>query len=216
MLRETLRRQARAAELLRYENSARTPEEYQEVVGMYDKLDANREKREQRHEVGCFESMYQIVITNDENPDYPIKLSYNDGDVVPIPILHPYWKELMRGDFINYIYDNAQEMWQIVGDWQVGRLFKTELTAKQKEALFLSAVRLATTEQIGCYTDKTDRAVRRLLAYALENIRKPLAKMIRKRLDDDLPVTIEKQQFLEWHEQQTAQKETPSETPDGE
>jgi hypothetical protein len=66
----------------------------------------------------------------------------------------------MKGDFISYIYDNAEEMWQIIGDWSVGRLLRDALTAKQKEALFLSAARLATTEQIGCYTDKSDRAVR--------------------------------------------------------
>jgi hypothetical protein len=39
------------------------------------------------------------------------------------------------------------------------------------EAVFLRFVRLCTTEQIGCCTDKTDRAVRKLLAAALERIR---------------------------------------------
>jgi len=62
------------------------------------------------------------------------------------------------------------------------------------------------------YTDKTDRAVRKLLAAALENIRKPLAIKIQNRLDDKLPVTLEKRRFLEWYEQQ---KETPGKTPDG-
>lgn len=210
MLRETLKRKARAEYLRRMENSARTLEEYQEVVAMHDKLDAAREKREQRHEVGKFESMYQITITDDEH-DYPVKLSYSDGGVVPIPIKHPYWRELMRGDFINYIFDNAEEMWQIMGDWQVGRLLRDELTAKQKEALFLSAVRLATTEQIGCYTDKSDRAVRRLIADALENIRSELAPKIKARLDGGLPVTLEKRRFYEWY----AKQKTPGETPDG-
>jgi len=59
------------------------------------------------------------------------------------------------------------------------------LTVKQKETLFLRAERLATAEQIGCYTDKIDRAVRKLLAASLENIRKPLAVMIQNRLDDE-------------------------------
>jgi hypothetical protein len=208
MLRETLKRKARAEYLHRLEISARTLDEYQEVVVMYDKLDVAREKREQRHEVGKFESMYQIVIKDEH--DYPVKLSYGDGGVVPIPILHPYWRELMRGDFINYIYDNADEMWQIMGDWQVGKLLRDELTAKQKEALFLSAVRLASTEQIGCYTDKSDRAVRRLIADALENIRSALAPKIKARLDSGLPVTLEKRRFYEWY---TKQK-TPGETPD--
>jgi hypothetical protein len=212
MLRETLKRKARAEYLRRLENAARTLEEYREVVAMYDKLDAAREKREQRREVGKFESMYQIAIAGDKR-DYPVRLSYGDGAVVPPPICHPYWRELMRGDFIGYIFDSAENMWQIIGDWQVGRLLRDVLTAKQKEALFLSAVRLASTEQIACYTDKTDRAVRRLIAAALENIRSKLAPEIKARLDGGLPVTLEKRRFLEWYEKQ---KETPGGETSGE
>ena len=209
MLRETLKRKARAEYLRRLENSARTLEEYQEVVAMHDKLDAAREKRERRHEVGRFESLYQITIKDDEH-DYPVKLSYSDGAVIPPPLCHPYWRELMRGDFIGYIYDNADEMWQILGDWQVGKLLRDAITAKQKEALFLSVVRLATAEQIGCYTDKSDRAVRRLIADALENIRSELAPKIKAQIDGGLPVTLEKRLFLEWYAKQNMPGGEPS------
>ena len=247
MLRNTLKRQARADFLRRIENSARTVDEFQEVVDMYDKLDANRERRERYNEIrqaeynvqysGSKRGGYKLTFTdtgqNSAAPDieqggetpetekkettakYMKKESsknyvYDEGAIIPPPLSHPYWRELMRGDFISYIFDDALEIWQIFGDWQVGRLYHDYLTDKQKETLFLSAVRLASTEQIGCYTDKTDRAVRRLLAAALENIRKPLSKMTRKRLDDELPVTLEKQRFLEWY----TQKETPGDKPD--
>ena len=50
MLRNTLKRQARADLLWRPENSARTVEEFEELVNMYDKLDANRERRERYNE----------------------------------------------------------------------------------------------------------------------------------------------------------------------
>jgi hypothetical protein len=83
MLRETLKRKARAEYLRRLENSARTLEEYQEVVDMHDKIDAAREKREQRHEVGRFESLYQIEIPESKKRGYPVKLSYRGGAVVP-------------------------------------------------------------------------------------------------------------------------------------
>ena len=268
MLRNTLKRQARADYLRRLENSARTAEEYQEVVDVYNKLDANRERRERYHEIrqgeymvqyaGSKRSGYKLIyaerdtkdtsVTIDKEvndmsavsaaikregkpPDTEIKEKpnkytkkessknyvYDEGAIIPPPLCHPYWRELMRGDFISYIFDNFLEMWQIIGDWKVGSLLRYELTDKQKEALFLSAVRLATTEQIGCYTGKTDRAVRRLLAAALVNIREPLAGMIQKRLDGELPVTLEKRRFLEWYTQQQrqiGQKEKPGELPD--
>ena len=259
MLRNTLKRQARADYLRRLEHSARSVDEYQEVVDMYDKLDANRERRERYHEIrqaeylvgyaGSKEKGYKLIFTetdkqdefsddaqgdNPDNSNIPDKTVQNDkkkkqyvkkessknhvydeGAIIPPPLSHPYWRELMRGDFINYIFDNALETWHIFGDWQVGRLYRDELTAKQKETFFQRAVRLATTEQIGCYTDKTDRAVRKLLAVALENIRKPLAVLIQNRLDDELPVTLEKRRFLDWYGQQGKKKETPGETPDG-
>jgi hypothetical protein len=245
MLRNTLKRQARADYLRRLENSARTVADYHEVVDMYDKLDANRERRERYHEIrqsdyavqytGSKRNGYRMTYTVKEDKPLDAEIQekpnqymkkessknyvYSEGVIIPLPLCHPYWQELMRGDFINYIYDNALEMWQILGDWKIGRLLRYELTAKQKETLFLSAVRHATTEQIGCYTDKSDRAVRRLLAAAFDNIRKPLARMTRKRLEDGLPVTHEKRCFLEWYEQQQQQqieqKEKPGELPDG-
>ena len=116
----------------------------------------------------------------------------------------------MRGDLISCIFDNAEEMWQIFGDWQVGRLLRDAITAKQKEALFLSVVRLATAEQIGCYTDKSDRAVRRLIADALENIRSELAPKIKAQIDGGLPVTLEKRLFLEWYAKQNMPGGEPS------
>ena len=219
MHRETLKRQARADYLRRLENSARTVDEFHEVVDMYDKLDDNRERRERYHEIA--QSEYKLLNTETANRTKGIdpeqreaqrKNRYNEGMIIPPPINHPYWREHMRGDFISCIYDNPEEMWQIFGDWQVGRQLKYVLTDKQKEALFLSAVRLATTEQIACYTDKTDRAVRRLIADALENIRSPLAFLTLLRLTGGLPVTLEKRRFLKWYERK---KETPGDKPGG-
>ncbi|NLB56004.1 MAG: hypothetical protein GX811_09615, partial [Lentisphaerae bacterium] len=68
------------------------------------------------------------------------------------------------------IYDNAEEMWQLVEDADIAILIKN-LTARKKEVLFLSAVRLCTAAQIACCKDQTDRAVRKLLTAALDSIR---------------------------------------------
>jgi hypothetical protein len=86
----------------------------------------------------------------------------------------------MRGDFISAIYDNTDEIWQIIGDWRIGVHIKN-LPAKQREVLFLKAVRLCTAEQIACYTDKTARGVRKLLAAALERIRNRLSPDVWQR-----------------------------------
>jgi len=150
-----------AESLRRIENAARTTGEFQEVSEWYDKLDANRERKERSHEIGTSE--YKLLNTeigkknrgiDPERKEAEHKNGYSDGAIIPSPLCHPYWRELMRGDFISYIFDNADEIWQILGDWEVGRYVK-DLTVKQSEALFLSAVRLSTSEQIACHTDKT-------------------------------------------------------------
>lgn len=197
MAGKRMTRIAEAESLRRIENAARTTGEFQELCQWYDKLDGNRERRERNHEILC--ETHEVLAYD-----------YTSSAVVPPPLAMNYWRELMRGDFISTIFDNADEIWQVFGDWQVGRLVR-ELTPKQRDALFRSAVRQCSAEQIAICTDKTKRGVNKLLAASLDYIRPRLSKRIKARLDDDLPVTIEKRRFYEWY---TAQKETPDETPD--
>ena len=238
-------RLAEAESLRRIEEGARSTGDFQEVIEWYDKLDANRERRERYNEirqgeynmqyVGNKRSGYRLTYSEignkEESPDdvQEDKLSetgqgektnkskkkessnnyyYNDGAVIPPPLAVEYWRELMRGDFISTIFDNADEIWQIFGDWQVGSLVK-DLTAKQRDALFRSAVRLCSAEEIAECTDKTKRGVNKLIAASLAHIRSRLVKRIKVRLDAGLPVTLEKRRFYEWY---TEQKEAPDET----
>ena len=70
------------------------------------------------------------------------------------------WREVFAGDLLDIIYDNPNEIWQLVEDWDVFIELEA-LTIRQKEVLFLTAVRLCTPQQIACYKDQTDRAVRK-------------------------------------------------------
>lgn len=69
--------------------------------------------------------------------------------------------------------------------------------------VFLSAVRFCTPQQIACYKDQTDRAVRKRLTAAITCIRDRLATLIRKQIEAEVPdMTLNKRQFLEWYDQQ--------------
>jgi hypothetical protein len=209
-------RQAEAESLRRCENSARTAGEFRELCELYDKLDGNRERREREHEIGTGEYRLLNAETgkrkrgvDPEQRQAERENAYGGGAVIPPPLRREYWRELMRGDFISAIYDNADEIWQIFGDWQVGRHIKG-MTAKQRDALFRSAVRLCSAERIAECTGKTSRGVNKLIAAALEYVRGRLAKRIRERIENGLPVTLEKRKFLEWY---AARKEKPVEEP---
>ena len=186
---KALKRDAKALYLLRLEEAARTVDEFRELVKMHNALDRNRERMIRRHETHC------------DNDGTPLEeIDVYGKRAVPIPIQHPYWRELIRGDFINYIFDNPAEMWQIIEDEQIAEPLHYALTEKQAEALFLHVVRLAKTEHIACYTDKSERAVRRLVADAKKRIRQMLARDVLADINAGLPTTLEKRRLIEQYE----------------
>jgi len=72
-------------------------------------------------------------------------------------------------------------MWQLVEDMDISVCLK-DLTERQKVVVFLSAVRQCTPQQIACYQDKTDRAVRKLLTAAIRRIRDKLSPIIQEQI----------------------------------
>lgn len=61
---DMLHREARALALRRIEESARTEEDFREVIKWWDKLDANRERRERDHEKDAPLSLWNGAQTN--------------------------------------------------------------------------------------------------------------------------------------------------------
>ena len=186
MAKELLKREIKRIALTRMEDSARTVEDFQAVTEQWDHLDENRERRERDHE--------------EKRNEETIRLGYSDGWIIPIPFIHPAWRGAINGDFIDMIYDNAKEVWQLVEDGDISGQLKT-FTEKQKVVVFLSAVRHCTPQQIACYQDKTDRAIRKLLTAAIDGMRDKLAPIIREQIKMMSPdMTIKKRKFLEWYE----------------
>lgn len=202
MGKKLLVREAKAIALARMEDSARTVKDFQAVTKQWDHLDENRERRERYNEISRPNEImlhWDRVDPNDEKG----KLKSSFRAVVYPPIIHHYWRQLIQGDFIDAIYDNANEMWQLVEDCNIAVQLKDTLTDRQKVVLFLSAVRLCTPQQIACYQDKTDRGIRKLLTAALERIRDKIAPIIEKQIEENAPdVTFAKRQFIEWYEEQ--------------
>jgi hypothetical protein len=208
-------RVAEAESLRRCEEAARTEAEFRELCELYDRLDANRERRERAHEVAMGDDwLLDAPNAGRARGADPVRAGAARGDgfgavaVVPQPLVTEHWREVMRGDFISAIYDGADVIWQVFGDWQIGRLIKN-MKAKQRDVLFRSAVRGCPAEQIAECTGKTSRGVNKLIAAALANVRAPLAAAIRRRVDGGLPVTLEKRRFLKWYEAENGKPGEP-------
>ena len=203
MGRKQLVRDTKREALARMEDAARTVDDFEAVEAQWDKLNENRERKERYHEVGRSDEEllhWDRINENDEKG----KMKEGLDTVVPRPLDHPWWRQLMRGDFIDTIYDTAVEMWQLIGDRDIAFLVKT-LTDRQKAVLFSRAVRLCTAAQIACCHDKTDRAVRKLLAAALDSIWNRLASLIREQIEAEFSkMTLAKREFLVWYDKEKA------------
>jgi hypothetical protein len=179
--------------------------DFKNVIKQWNHNEKNRERKERYWEVGRpNEEMlhWDRINENDEKGRIKEVLEI----VVPRPLEHHWWRQLMRGDFIGTIFDNPHEMWQLVEDWDISSIVKG-LSHKQKEVLYLRVVRLYTAVQIARHHSKTDRAVRKLLAAALDSIRDKLAPLIREQIETKYPqMTLAKREFLAWYDE----KEKPA------
>lgn len=154
-----LKRELRAEALRIIEDAARTQEDFEEVVRWYDRLDANRERKERYHE-----------ISRGDN----IPLDYNadeNGICFPRSINKYLWKQIQKGDFDEAIYDCPHELQDLISEPYISEIIG-ELTVEQKEVLFYYIVKGFSTSKIACIRGQTDRNIRKVKNTALKQIQK--------------------------------------------
>ena len=209
MGRKQLVREAERTALARMEDAARSKEDFNAVVVQWNRLDRNNRRRVRAHEIGrANEEMLHWDKVNPNNEKGKLRTELDVA--IPAPLGNYRWRQQMRGDFLELIYDSAYEMWQLIEDHDISSPVKN-LSEKQKEVLFLRAVRLCTAARIACCHGKTDRAVRKTLAAALDSIRGRLAPVIREQIKAGYQeMTPAKREFLEWYTEKNRDKKTNS------
>ncbi len=160
--------------LARIEEAARTKKEFRDVVRWWNRLDANRERKERYHEHLYYENGLE---SEDLNPelDSP-RLGCDD-------------------DFIDLLSMCPCKMHNIIEDNDIAQLVQ-KATDKQKAVFFPRVLLCCSNQRIACCHDMTDRNVRKLIDLMLENIRKALVEILQKRVESKLPLTYAQKQFL--------------------
>ena len=177
-----MKRELRAEALRIIEDSARTQEDFEEVVKWYDKLDANRERKERYHE-----------ISRGNN----IPLDYNadeNGICFPRSINKYLWKQIQKGEFDEAIYDCPHELQDLITEPYIAEIIG-ELTAEQKEVLFYYIVKGFSTSKIACIRGQTDRNIRKVKNTALKQIRKKIYTYL--TLNSEHSMTKQEKLFVE-------------------
>ena len=183
--RKKLQRELKQEALPRLEEAARTEEDFNQIIAWWDKLDANRERRERYHELSR---------SGDDLPlDYG---AVKDGLAFPTHIGGVMEQQIRKGDFTEAIYFCPFELQELVSTDSLFHVL-SGLTDDRKELLFQWAIQQLNSEQIGIIRGQSDRNIRKIRNTMLKHIGKQLRAILSKRAQEGLPLTREEKLFLE-------------------
>ncbi|NLS84702.1 MAG: hypothetical protein GXZ14_03705 [Ruminococcaceae bacterium] len=165
--RKKLRREIEAESLALLEDFARTETDFQRVVDWWDKLDANRERRERYHE---------ITRNGDDLPlDYGAK---EDGLCYPDGLNGMLMRQIRKGDFLEAIFYCPYEVHELVTPEYISKRLRA-LKEDSKELLFLCAVQQYTAVEIAKLRKQTDRNIRKTRTSLFCKLQKQLYAALR-------------------------------------
>ena len=180
---DMLHREARALAIQRIEESARTEADFENVLYWWDKLDANRERKERDHEIG--RSAVPLEWGADEmylsdRPSYDMVLR----------------KLLLAGEFIDIIFDRPETIHELVTDAELSGILK-DLKPHLKNMLYYLFLRDYSAAEYADSIGQSDRNIRGIRETALKKIRKLYGSILTYRKENNLSMTLDEKYFLE-------------------
>ncbi|MEY8266112.1 sigma-70 family RNA polymerase sigma factor [Lachnospiraceae bacterium 64-25] len=180
---DMLHREARALAIQRIEESARTEADFENVLYWWDKLDANRERKERDHEIG--------------RSTVPLEWGADEWYLSTRPSYDMVLKRLMlAGDFLDFIFDSPETLHKLVTDIDLSEILQ-ELKPHLKNMLYYLFLRDYSTAEYAESIGQTDRNIRGIRETALKKIRKLYGGILTYRKENSLPMTIDEKYFLE-------------------
>ena len=177
-----MQRTLKAASLQRLEEAARTVDDFQALVKTYDRLEDNLERKERYWEVAHKRTEL-------------LAMQWDAESVLPPPLDHPWWRELMRGDFTSVIHDCPYDLHELVSSRNVSQILK-KLDENRKEILYYRAVWQWSPQRLAALRGQTDRNIRKVYDVTIRKIRKALYERLRYRYEHDKPLTEEQREFV--------------------
>ena len=180
---DMLHREARALAIQRIEESARTEADFENVLYWWDKLDANRERKERDHEIG--------------RSTVPLEWGADEWYLSTRPSYDMILRRLMlSGDFLDFIFDSPETLHELVTDIDLSEILQ-ELKPHLKNMLYYLFLRDYSTAEYAESIGQTDRNIRGIRETALKKIRKLYGGILTCRKENSLPITIDEKYFLE-------------------
>ena len=182
--RKKLKRELRAEALARLEDAARTQRDFENVIAWWDKLDANRERRERYHELSR------------SGDDVPLDYGASANELFfPDTLNGVLEKQIRKGDFIDAIFYCPYDIHELVTEEYLSEIL-LELKEDHKELLFLWAVRLFSSTRIAAIRQQSDRNIRKVRNTMMKKIRKELLSALTDKAEKQQPMTLMEKAFL--------------------
>lgn len=182
--RKKLKRELRAEALARLEDAARTQRDFEKVIAWWDKLDANRERRERYHELSR------------SGGDVPLDYGASANELFfPDTLNDVLEKQIRKGDFIDSIFYCPYDIHELVTEEYLSEIL-LELKEDHKELLFLWAVRLFSSTRIAAIRQQSDRNIRKVRNTMMKKIRKELLSALTDKAEKQQSMTLMEKAFL--------------------
>ena len=182
--RKKLKRELRAEALARLEDAARTQRDFENLIAWWDKLDANRERRERYHELSR------------SGDDVPLDYGASANELFfPDTLNDVLEKQIRKGDFIDAIFYCPYDIHELVTEEYLSEIL-LELKEDHKELLFLWAVRLFSSTRIAAIRQQSDRNIRKVRNTMMKKIRKELLSALTDKAEKQQPMTLMEKAFL--------------------
>ena len=193
--KKKLKRELRKEALTRMEDAARTVADFEKVTKAWDKLDANRERRERYHE---------IKRSGDDIPlDYG-RAKY--GAAFPEWLNDPNYSAIQHERNLDVIFNCTYELHQFTGHPILLKILK-DLKMEYKDVLFFTIIREMSTKEFGELLDQTDRNIRKKRMRLLKRIREELYEGLKDRKN----LSFRKKQFIERYENSASEEDGDAE-----
>lgn len=181
-----LKRDLEREAMHRLEKAARTVDDFHTVVDWWNRLDANRERRERYHEIG------RSSIPLDWN-------AAEDGMMFPSYMNQLIYRQVTKGDFLSAIFDCPFEIHELVTNTYISKLLK-QMSDDQKEIFFFCIVHQYTTLRMAQMRGQSDRNIRKMRANAIRKLREKLYARISAMSSRGESLTLNERNFLSEYE----------------
>ena len=141
------------------ESAARSEKEFAAVQQVWDDRDESRERWERLHE----------VLQGDAPPETVV--DYANAVVVPLWLNDPTFRQLQRGNVLDYLSDCPYEMHDLTSKAYLRKIIEGT-KEEHREILFFLYLRLFLPQRVAAIRGQTDRNIRKVRDVAVRKLRK--------------------------------------------